>query len=128
MTTGILLQSLISKKALDEYTHIIVDEVHERDLETDLLLLVLKKILVERVDKVTKVILMSATLNPKKFAEYFPKWPSKEKEVEIKAAIVQIPTESFYPVAEIYMDSRNTVIVQFLRTLLRDIHIIHVNF
>lgn len=32
MTTGVLLQKLISEKSLKQYTHIFIDEVHERDL------------------------------------------------------------------------------------------------
>ncbi|CAG7730396.1 unnamed protein product [Allacma fusca] len=41
MTTGVLLQMMIHNKSLQEWSHIIIDEVHERDLDTDLLMLVL---------------------------------------------------------------------------------------
>lgn len=44
-TTGILLQKLIKAKSLSEFTHIILDEVHERSLEMDFLLLVIKSLL-----------------------------------------------------------------------------------
>lgn len=44
-TTGILLQKIIKAKSLSEFTHIIIDEVHERTLEMDFLLLVIKKLL-----------------------------------------------------------------------------------
>lgn len=44
-TTGILLQKIIKAKSLSEFTHIILDEVHERTLEMDFLLLVIKKLL-----------------------------------------------------------------------------------
>ena len=75
MTTGVLLQKLIRTKSLKEWSHIIIDEVHERDLETDFLLLVIKKILLndakEGKEKHVKLILMSATLNAKKFSQYF---------------------------------------------------------
>lgn len=44
-TTGVLLQKLIKAKSLSEFTHIILDEVHERSLEMDFLLLIIKRLL-----------------------------------------------------------------------------------
>lgn len=43
--TEVLVQKLIHKRSLDAYTHIILDEVHERDQHTDFALLVVKKLL-----------------------------------------------------------------------------------
>uniref|UniRef100_A0A7N5ZV17 ATP-dependent RNA helicase TDRD9 n=1 Tax=Anabas testudineus TaxID=64144 RepID=A0A7N5ZV17_ANATE len=70
MTTGVLLQKLVSAKCLTEYSHIFIDEVHERTEEMDFLLLVLRKLLHSNSHYV-KIILMSATINCKQFAEYF---------------------------------------------------------
>ncbi|KAJ0062697.1 hypothetical protein NL108_004311, partial [Boleophthalmus pectinirostris] len=70
MTTGVLLQKLVRAKCLTEYTHIFVDEVHERTEEMDFLLLVLRKLLHSN-SRYVKIILMSATINCKQFAEYF---------------------------------------------------------
>lgn len=70
MTTGVLLQKLIRRKCLKEYTHIIVDEIHERNQELDFLLLIIRKFLFTNSLQ-TKVILMSATIDAKEFAEYF---------------------------------------------------------
>ena len=44
-TTGILLQKLINNKDMREYTHVILDEVHERDQDSDFALLVVRKFL-----------------------------------------------------------------------------------
>ncbi|KZT74762.1 P-loop containing nucleoside triphosphate hydrolase protein [Daedalea quercina L-15889] len=55
--------------AFDEITHIIIDEVHERTIESDFLLIVLKSLLRERPD--LKVILMSATVEAEKISDYF---------------------------------------------------------
>ena len=44
-TTGVLREKLIGKKNMHQYTHVILDEVHERDQETDFALLVVKKLL-----------------------------------------------------------------------------------
>lgn len=32
-TTGVLLQKLINEKTMKNYTHVILDEVHERDVQ-----------------------------------------------------------------------------------------------
>lgn len=45
VTTGVLLQKLIGMKNLNQYTHIILDEVHERDQDTDFCLLIVRKLL-----------------------------------------------------------------------------------
>ena len=70
MTTGILLEKIIhSKSDLSEYSHIIIDEVHERDINIDFALVLLKYILKKNRD--IKLILMSATISPELFANYF---------------------------------------------------------
>ncbi|XP_021429949.2 ATP-dependent RNA helicase TDRD9 isoform X1 [Oncorhynchus mykiss] len=70
MTTGVLLQKLVGAKSLTEYSHIFIDEVHERTEELDFLLLVVRKLLHSN-SRYIKVILMSATINCREFAEYF---------------------------------------------------------
>ncbi|KAM8783555.1 ATP-dependent RNA helicase TDRD9 [Rhynchonycteris naso] len=70
MTTGVLLQKIVSSKSLVEFTHIFIDEVHERTEEMDFLLLVVRKLL-RTNSRFVKVILMSATINCKEFADYF---------------------------------------------------------
>jgi ATP-dependent RNA helicase TDRD9 len=62
MTYGILIQQLLFNSKI-EYTHIILDEVHERSLEMDFTFIALKKILDRQEKKDTKVIIMSATIN-----------------------------------------------------------------
>jgi len=70
-TTGVLVQRLQSDKMLNQFTHVIVDEIHERDVMADILLVMLKKILPIRPK--LKLILMSATLNAERFSEYMDK-------------------------------------------------------
>ncbi|XP_037687633.1 ATP-dependent RNA helicase TDRD9 [Choloepus didactylus] len=70
MTTGVLLQKIVSAKSLMEFTHVFIDEVHERTEEMDFLLLVVRKLL-RTNSRFVKVILMSATINGKEFADYF---------------------------------------------------------
>jgi len=77
-TTGVLLRQLQSVKALDCLTHIIVDEVHERHLDTDVLLGILKSC-IKKTPHI-RVILMSATLDADRFAAY---WGSKTPRMHI---------------------------------------------
>ncbi|CAL1527826.1 unnamed protein product [Lymnaea stagnalis] len=72
-TTGIVLKFLEKDPCLKRATHVIIDEIHERDLQSDFLMIILKDLLPLRPD--LKVILMSATLNAEMFSEYFNKCP-----------------------------------------------------
>jgi HrpA-like RNA helicase len=77
VTTGVLLRRLQTSggssdevvAALADVSHVVVDEVHERSLDTDFLLVLLRDILRRRRD--LKVILMSATLDADVFESYF---------------------------------------------------------
>ncbi|XP_024080639.1 probable ATP-dependent RNA helicase spindle-E [Cimex lectularius] len=100
-TAGVLLQELVAKQNLSTYTHIIIDEVHERDNETDFLLIVLKMLLRVNGNR-TKVILMSATINTDKFAEYFSKTVRNEK---IEPPVIELTRETKFPVSCYYLDS-----------------------
>lgn len=62
-TTGVLLSKLIRAKNFDDWTHIILDEIHERNIHMDFLFVIIRKLLatVEPPCK-TKFILMSATI------------------------------------------------------------------
>uniref|UniRef100_A0A8C2H588 RNA helicase n=1 Tax=Cyprinus carpio TaxID=7962 RepID=A0A8C2H588_CYPCA len=68
-TTGIILQWLRSDPYLSSVSHLILDEIHERSLQSDVLLSIVKDLLTARED--LKVVLMSATLNAEKFSKYF---------------------------------------------------------
>jgi len=57
MTTGVLLRKLQMEGDLGGISHIFVDEVHERDINTDFLLIVLKRLMAQR--PALKVVLMS---------------------------------------------------------------------
>lgn len=67
-TTGIVMRMLEGSNDLQEVTHLVLDEVHERTIDSDFLLIVLKKLLVRRKD--LKVVLMSATVDADRFSAY----------------------------------------------------------
>lgn len=88
MTDGILLQEMKLDPWMSKYSVIMVDEAHERSLNIDFVLGLLKRILEVRKD--FKVIVSSATMNAEAFSEYFDGCP-----------IVTIDTQVF-PVTMIY--------------------------
>ncbi|KAL1837899.1 hypothetical protein VTJ49DRAFT_3266 [Mycothermus thermophilus] len=67
-TTGIVMRMLEGSNDLADITHLVLDEVHERSIDSDFLLIVLKKLLVRRKD--LKVVLMSATVDAERFSKY----------------------------------------------------------
>ena len=73
MTDGILLQEIKTDQNLNDYSVIIVDEAHERSLNIDFVLGLLKRALAARED--LRVIVSSATINAEVFSQYFDGCP-----------------------------------------------------
>ncbi|MDR0503436.1 MAG: ATP-dependent RNA helicase [Treponema sp.] len=88
MTDGILLQEMKLDPWLSRYSLLVVDEAHERSLNIDFILGLLKRVMESR--KNFKVIISSATINAEVFSEYFGGCP-----------IVKIEAQRF-PVTLIY--------------------------
>ncbi|KAH7533694.1 hypothetical protein FEM48_Zijuj04G0158700 [Ziziphus jujuba var. spinosa] len=101
-TNGVLLRVLIAKgakaevskkhKKLDlfDMTHIIVDEIHERDRFSDFMLAILRDMLPSYPH--LRLILMSATLDAERFSQYFGGCP-----------IIRVPGFT-YPVKTFYLE------------------------
>lgn len=69
-TSGYIFHRYVSKLGdLTRYTHVIIDEVHERSVENDLVFLIVQHLL--RSDPRVKVVLMSATPHTEVFHEYY---------------------------------------------------------
>ncbi|XP_078362233.1 ATP-dependent DNA/RNA helicase DHX36-like isoform X2 [Oculina patagonica] len=89
-TTGVLLRWLVSDPLLLDCSHIILDEIHERDILSDFLIIIVRDLLPKRPD--LKLILMSATLNSEMFSAYFD-----------NCKMSHIPGFT-YPVQELYLE------------------------
>ncbi|XP_062404662.1 pre-mRNA-splicing factor ATP-dependent RNA helicase PRP16 isoform X1 [Sardina pilchardus] len=73
MTDGILLRESLRESDLDHYSAVIMDEAHERSLNTDVLFGLLREIVARRSD--LKLIVTSATMDSDKFAAFFGNVP-----------------------------------------------------
>ncbi len=73
MTDGILLAETQGDRLLHEYDTIIIDEAHERSLNIDFLLGIMRKLLDDRPE--LKLVITSATLDTEKFSKAFRNAP-----------------------------------------------------
>ena len=97
VTPGILLRKFQSDPSLADFTHIIIDEIHERDKNTEFFMIALRKLLGRRND--LHVVLMSATLQTEELLNF---WRGVRSD-EVPTMIEQ--NENFNP-AEISIPGR----------------------
>ncbi|XP_061151933.1 ATP-dependent RNA helicase DHX30 [Syngnathus typhle] len=90
LTVGVLLRKLQSNPSLRGISHVVVDEVHERDVNTDLLLALLRSCMSKNPD--LRVVLMSATGDNQRLARYFGGCP-----------VVKVPG-FMHPVQDSYLE------------------------
>lgn len=105
-TTGILQQQLqhYPDEVMDNVSHLVIDEVHERDMLIDFLLILLKKTIMRRqaLGKPNpQVVLMSATMDTELFASYFKS--NIDGKGPLDCPSLSVPGRTF-PVKERYLD------------------------
>lgn len=87
-TVGVLLRKL--EAGLRGISHVVVDEIHERDVNTDFLLVVIRDMVFHYPE--LRVVLMSATIDTSLFSKYFRDCP-----------IIEVPGRTF-PVQEYFLE------------------------
>eukprot|EP00474_Spongospora_subterranea_P010151 CRZ10609.1 hypothetical protein [Spongospora subterranea] len=93
-TTGVLLRRLKNDPSLSSVTHVILDEVHERDLNTDLAMIAILDLIHIRPD--LRLILMSATADISLFQNYFKRDKALPPTIHV--------TGRMFPVTEKYLE------------------------
>ncbi|CCW66023.1 unnamed protein product [Phytomonas sp. Hart1] len=76
MTDGVLLREVVRDPDMDSYSVIMIDEAHERSVDTDVLMGILKNAISDRGD--LKLIISSATMDVEKFSRFFGNAPFYE--------------------------------------------------
>ena len=123
VTYGVLLRVLQEDPLLDAVGVVILDEVHERGMDSDLTLALLVAALSKRKD--LKIILMSATIATDRFASYLGRWIAAAAEstakqsgsIALSQAVEPVPVLFIpgftYPVAEYYKEDFEDIVRSF---------------
>lgn len=92
-TDGTIVARLLKDPSLQDFNAVIIDEAHERKIQIDFLLYLLRNTLKIRPD--FKLIIMSATVDDKMFASYF---------YEFKFKTINVGSATNYPIESIFLE------------------------
>ena len=116
-TTGVLLREAMNVQCnksgeappvtmmpFHRFSHIVIDEAHERDSQTDLLLAMVRDAIKKRrhTENPLKVVVMSATLHSEKFVDYF-----SCNEDSIRVQTCNVESEKRFDVTELFLEDLN---------------------
>ena len=93
-TDGTIVARLLRDPLLKDFDAVIIDEAHERKVQIDFLLYLLKNVVKSRPE--FKLVIMSATINEEIFESYF---------AEEKFVTVNVGAKTNYPIESIFLES-----------------------
>ena len=93
MTDHVLLNEYIADRTLSMYSCILIDEAHERSINSDMLLSFLKQCLPSHPN--LKVVIMSATIEPELFVKYFQSAFTPEQVEDTRVSTIMVSGRTF---------------------------------
>lgn len=98
VTDGYLLSLVTRDKELKDYDIVVIDEVHERPVPTDFLLQALGEVMKKRPE--FRIVLMSATVDPAPFVNYYERYG-------LSVEVVEVSGQPNYPIERIHRPLKN---------------------
>ena len=108
-TTGSVNAIIKRDPLLSEYDYLVIDEAHERTVDMDMLLLFVKEMVTRRKD--IKIVIMSATIDPLQYQEYFAGFSFGAVDIP---ATAPFPRVKQFPVQDIQGGTKNAVIEEHM--------------
>ncbi|CAE7403949.1 spn-E [Symbiodinium sp. CCMP2456] len=103
VTVGHLLEAVVhNPKYLDSFTHIVLDEVHERFVEADFLMAFLRMALSRPETQRQRLVVMSAKFQKRQVADFFRpvRLPNPEQAMSADSATIRLEGGSPFPIED----------------------------